>query len=214
MENENKNIEQVEETTEEMTASMGDNETYTFDVDPGMTSTQPQSTITSDLVTGISMSAEYEPDRISQLVNDLDDINQSIVELKQMVFELVQASGEDRDKAINTALTVLDRFHQDTGLSTLDYHLRDDITDYETALLKAMNLIIVFTDLKHTAEVYQATLDVSSLQHDLTSLFENIGSVQNINDIVGENGELSSDLVNDFIDNAVDEANEEDTNND
>lgn len=187
-----------------------ENEIYEVNVDPGMEAELTADDvdmdnaceIVCDFVNGISMSANYKPEDLENIYNDIPDIESTILDVKKILFDLMKSSDEERDANTAQLMDVLGKFHADTGMRDLDYNIRDGISDYEKVIMMAMNMIILFTEMKHTAQLHHVNNDVNSLGHDLATLFDGLAD-RNPDELVGS-----------FLDQIADDITEDETTGD
>lgn len=179
-------------------------EIYEMNVDPGTTGQTEETSdpmIMCDFVTGTSMSAEYKEANLEDMWNHLEDMDGSILELKKMMFELVSTPVDQRDAHVKELIDVLTKFHAETGLTNIDYNIREDLTDYEKCILMDMNLIILFTEMRTAAQLHHVQSNTTALAHDFEALFSGM-----------EDFKTPSELIESFIDQTEESDNNEDDN--
>ncbi len=183
-----------------------ENEIYEVNLDPGMEGQNEETgdpMIMCDFVTGTSMSAEYKASNLEDMWNHLEDMDASILELKKMMFELVSTPTDQRDAHVQELIGVLTKFHEETGLTNIDYNIREDLTEYEKCILMDMNLIILFTEMRTAAQLHHVQSDTNALAHDFEALFNGLDEFK-----------TPSELIESFIDQAAEESVEESENDD
>ena len=179
---------------------------YEVNLDPGMEGQNEETgdpMIMCDFVTGTSMSAEYKASNLEDMWNHLEDMDASILELKKMMFDLVSTPVDQREAYVQELIGVLAKFHAETGLTNIDYNIREDLTDYEKCILMDMNLIILFTEMRTAAQLHHVQSDTSALAHDFEALFSGLDEFK-----------TPSELIESFIDQAAEESVEESGNDD
>lgn len=184
-------------------------EIYEMKVDPGMEGQNEETEETNDpmimcdFVTGTSMSAEYKAANLEDMWNHLEDMDGSILELKKMMFELVSTPVDQRDAHVKELIDVLTKFHSETGLTNIDYNIREDLTDYEKCILMDMNLIILFTEMRTAAQLHHVQSNTNALAHDFEALFAGLDEFK-----------TPDELIESFIDQTAEESAEESENDD
>ena len=177
-------------------------EIYEMNVDPGMEGQNEETNdpmIMCDFVTGTSMSAEYKASNLEDMWNHLEDMDGSILELKKMMFELVSTPVDQRAAHVKELIDVLTKFHAETGLTNIDYNIREDLTDYEKCLLMDMNLIILFTEMRTAAQLHHVQSNTNALAHDFEALFNGLDEFK-----------TPSELIESFIDQTTEESENDD----
>jgi hypothetical protein len=184
-------------------------EIYEMKVDPGMEGQNEETEethdpmIMCDFVTGTSMSAEYKASNLEDMWNHLEDMDGSILELKKMMFELVSTPVDQREAHVKELIDVLTKFHAETGLTNIDYNIREDLTDYEKCILMDMNLIILFTEMRTAAQLHHVQSNTNALAHDFEALFSGLDEFK-----------TPGELIESFIDQTTEESAEESGNDD
>ena len=177
-------------TNEEMNVEEMNTE-HTMDIDPGMTTAKETPTvdkITTDLVNGISMSSTFDVNELKVIAKNPDELAKVVFDLKQYIFDVLSTPEENINERIDELMRIVNDFHEQSGMQNIEYQLRPGISDLEVVLLKAFNLIIMFTDLLHFAEMYELkeemqrlhakaldnSMAVEALKHDLTAFAETL----------------------------------------
>jgi hypothetical protein len=206
---------------------MSENVEKVMDLDPGMENDprenvkeidneEAENRLTFDLVNGICMSTNYDTTDWSDIYEQIPDIDNTILGLKKMFFNMVCTPVADRDKMIAEIMPQLTELHENMDLNDIQYELRPDITDYEKAQMMIVNIIIILTGMEQTAQIENLRGIVTGfagggLTDDMIE-----GFLESLNEIEKETtGDIPAKTimeVNDETVGTVDDTNEEKNN--
>lgn len=203
---------------------MSENVEKVMDLDPGMENDpredvkeidneEAENRLSFDLVNGICMSTNYDATNWSDIYAQIPDIENTILGLKKMFFDMVCTPVADRDKMIAEIMPQLTELHQNMGLNDNQYELRPDITDYEKAQMMIINIIIILTGMVQTAQIENLRGIVTGfagggLTDDMIE-----GFLESLNEIEKETtGDIPAKTIMEVNDETVGDTNEEKNN--
>lgn len=165
----------------------------TMDVDPGMNE-DPRDTkeidtaegeddlVSFDLVTGQCLTTKFNEMNWDGIYEQIPELDRTLLSVKKIMFDLTSAEPSGRLDMVLHVLADLQGLHEQLGLDTqIEYHIRDTISEYERAILMCTNMIIILSDMIHTAQLANYRTHVNTIEEmakgGIASLFNGGGLI-------------------------------------
>ena len=165
----------------------------TMNVDPGMNE-DPRDTkeidtveseddmVSFDLVTGQCLTTKFNEMNWDGIYEQIPELDRTLLSVKKIMFDLISAEPSGRLDMVLHVLADLQGLHEQLGLDTqIEYHIRDTISEYERAILMGTNMIIILSDMIHTAQLANYRTHVNTIEEiakgGIASLFNGGGLI-------------------------------------
>ena len=148
----------------------------TMSVDPGMNE-DPRDTkeidaveseddlVSFDLVTGQCLTTKFNEMNWEGIYEQIPELDRTLLSVKKIMYDLTSAEPAGRLDMVLHVLADLQGLHEQLGLDTqIEYHIRDGISEYERAILMCTNMIIILSDMIHTAQLANYRTHVNTIE--------------------------------------------------
>jgi len=183
-----------------------------MDVDPGMNedprdtkeidAVESEDLVSFDLVTGQCLTTKFNEMNWDGIYEQIPELDRTLLSVKKIMYDLTSAEPAGRLDMVLHVLADLQGLHEQLGLDTqIEYHIRDGISEYERAILMCTNMIIILSDMIHTAQLANYHKHVNTIEEmakgGIASLFNGGGLMDDFLQEKEETNEINEETKED-----------------